>query len=1214
MFKDAGTEQAHAMTWRRLTAPLWLVAALAAGGVLYPLSGVALQTGFQAGASADTLTVTAESGTLPKYTVHRTGPQELTVLIQAAPGEKAAAAPSVGGSKLVSGVRAIPGGFKIQMRTSGFGYVNFPVSGKGQLQIQVFTDPIGARWDAGKTKPETKPEAKPGAKPEAKPETKPEAKQDTAAKTRPEAVNKATTDKKAEDGKKSALDVQAEKLAEKKRQQEAKAEEAQRQKAEAEAKREQQAAAKREKQAAAAQAKAPALPPPATPAPVPAAQAPAPQAAPAPQPALAAQSAQVAPAKTDTATGQPYFSVPYSMRAPVNKTVLGLPSGSTASLPQVAGQPAVPTATDKPAAPSKSPEKAVGGKLPQGVTEKPILQDQQATQPTMQPPPRPPESALPAPAQTAPVDVQPEKGKGEVRFRADHRSPEESRLAEIISGTAAAPKAAATAPARIAPAQAQGARPWEVRQQVQKNVPPTGGAANATLPPVAQAPMAEQPAPAADSHAPQPPPAPPQTSGTANASDHGQPKETAKEVAKDGAKDAHAAPAKEGGKDKAAEGPHTEQQIKDKLLTAQSNMSSGQWKQAVTALEELLREPNLKGDLREDVLYNLADAYMQFYKDSMTGNYDRIAGAQQTAMNANQKSRRVPRALLNLGLLNLKVGNLGEAKAYFNIIKRKYKLDQNAALVPFSLGEYYRSKGDLKKAAEHYQELIQDYPDSKLAKETAYILAQTLRKIGDFEKAFQIVDYIDKRWPLFYMDVPSFLKLAAEVEEKVGKLDLAKDHYWTYFNLNPAAEFADVTLVRIGDIYLRQNKRPAAREVYQKAVHDFPGSEGGLVARMRIAEEGVYDDPTMSEMVSVFGKPQALKPNETYELIISKYPQSPLAPLALIKLGMWQFYSKAYLDAINTANSFLEKYPKSPLTGKAKELGFQSFLMALPQLVQEGNYQRVMQLFDSASYVKENHDLLGDDARMAVAVSAWKRGEPERALKLAGKFLGKTQVPKYSEMALDMAMNIFMERKEWSRISDLAAKASKAWKLSPRQMAQFEQARAMALENQGFTEKSIPLWTRIASDPGTDLPTRAFATYTLAKDAARKQDMHRLFALSQEALALLLEAHGDKDKIKDCLLMSITATERSGRYTETLKWAKEFDRIIPDSDPDWAPVRLRLAGIYRQGGKIDEWKDLLSDIVKRKPGTVYARMAAQELASSALDQRLQKYLLNNNGR
>ncbi len=58
----------------------------------------------------------------------------------------------------------------------------------------------------------------------------------------------------------------------------------------------------------------------------------------------------------------------------------------------------------------------------------------------------------------------------------------------------------------------------------------------------------------------------------------------------------------------------------------------------------------------------------------------------------------------------------------------------------------------------------------------------------------------------------------------------------------------------------------------------------------------------------------------------------------------------------------------------------------------------------------------------------------------------------------------------------------------------------------------------------------------------------------------------------------------------------------------------RASNIYRLGGKLDEWKTLLSDVVKKKPGTVYARMAAQELESNALDQRLQKYLPNTPGR
>ncbi|HWR05076.1 MAG TPA: tetratricopeptide repeat protein, partial [Humidesulfovibrio sp.] len=493
-----------------------------------------------------------------------------------------------------------------------------------------------------------------------------------------------------------------------------------------------------------------------------------------------------------------------------------------------------------------------------------------------------------------PVDITPPKGESGVRFRADHRGPGDPRPAELISGAPVAPKVAAPAQGMAqgqpAVAQALPDKPWAVRQTVQKVLAPSASS-GASLPQVGGAPQPDTHAngsAAPEPHAPDPhAAAAPNASGQgpdahapaqdAHAANASTPADAHAPAGKEGGKDAHAAPAK-GGKDKEPQGPLTLEQIKDALLQGQSDMMAGKWDAAAKSLEGLLREPNLKGDLREEALYALADTYMQAYKDSMQANYDKIQGAQHAAMNANQKSNRVPRALINLGLLNLKVNNLPEAKAYFNIVKKKYAQDQNASIIPFTLGEYYRNKGDLKTAAEHYQSLIQNYPDSRLAKDTAYILAQVLRKLGNNEKAFQIVDYLDKRWPLFYMENPNFLKLAAEVEEKVGKLQQAKDHYWTYYNLNPDNEFADITLVRIGDIYLRQGKLAPAKEVYQKALRDFPNREGSLVARMRLAEEGIYDDPTMSEMGPVFGKPVSTKPNETYEYIMAKHPESPLAP------------------------------------------------------------------------------------------------------------------------------------------------------------------------------------------------------------------------------------------------------------------------------------------------------------------------------------------------
>jgi hypothetical protein len=224
---------------RRITATLGLLAALAAGDLLRPQEGAALQADFRAGGDADTLTVSAEAGSLPKYSVRRTGAKELTVSF--APGEKLPAAPGVGGSKLVAGVRPAPGGFKILLKTSAFGYVNFPNQSKSQLNIQIFQDSVGSLWGAPAAKAEPKPEPK--AEPKA-----PAEKKAAAEKAAPE---KPATDKKAE-----AERLKAEKLSEKQKKEQARAEEAQRKRAEAEARREQAAQAKREKQDAARQEQA----------------------------------------------------------------------------------------------------------------------------------------------------------------------------------------------------------------------------------------------------------------------------------------------------------------------------------------------------------------------------------------------------------------------------------------------------------------------------------------------------------------------------------------------------------------------------------------------------------------------------------------------------------------------------------------------------------------------------------------------------------------------------------------------------------------------------------------------------------------------------------------------------------------------------------------------------------------------------------------------
>ena len=383
--------------------------------------------------------------------------------------------------------------------------------------------------------------------------------------------------------------------------------------------------------------------------------------------------------------------------------------------------------------------------------------------------------------------------------------------------------------------------------------------------------------------------------------------------------------------------------------------------------------------------------------------------------------------------------------------------------------------------------------------------------------------------------------------------------------------------------------------------------EGGLVAKMRLAEEGIYDEPSMSEMVNVFDRPYNKKPENIYKEIVDGYPDSPLAPIAQLKLAMWYAFNKKYSEALAAAQDLIEKFPDSPLVDKAKTLGDSVFALAVPGMVAEERYGRVVRYWETYDFIGKDDSKVDDQTMLNIATSYWKIGRPEKALEIIEPYLQKKQIDKISDEALGLALNIYLDQLAWKKITDLVGMTKENWKLKPAQQRQLDYARAMSFQNMGDARKALPMWAEIAKDMRIDPAFRAYAMYYMSKDAMQRQDLRRVFVYAQEALTLLLQTRGDPEKIKDTVLMSIYATERSGRYEEALKWAKEYDQYIEVDNPEWASTRFKLARIYRKAGAIDEWKQLLGDIIEKKPETLQAQLAKSALDTYDLEQQAQQY-------
>lgn len=650
--------------------------------------------------------------------------------------------------------------------------------------------------------------------------------------------------------------------------------------------------------------------------------------------------------------------------------------------------------------------------------------------------------------------------------------------------------------------------------------------------------------------------------------------------------------------------PASEQQTEDAnfLVGAQAEKLAGNLEGARNMLESLKAKPSLAKDLREEVLYSLAAVYADLFKDEPAAHYDKIRGAYEEAINANTDSYRIPEALLQLGMLNLRVGNLPEAKGYFSVLTKKYPTDANVPLVNFYWGEHYYDHGDFKKAAESYQTLIEKYPESKYVREGAMGLAKAMVRLGKYKEAAEIADYIDKRWPRYYIDFPAILRIEGDIAYRTGDIKKAKDQYLAYYNLEPKVKDMDMVLARLGDIYARLGNKPAAVDFYNMAVKEGPDSEGGLIAKMRLAEQGVHDQPSINEMFSLFGKPAQGSPEEIYTSIVRDHPDSPLAPLAQIKLAMWLLFRQNYPDSIKAASRFLELYPKSDLAPRATDVAVAAFEKLAKDRIANKDYARLVEAWRANPILAANRDRLSKATRMGLAMAYYRTDQFQDALTEVLPFIGPRETAD-GNMALAMAAGIYRSRHDWKAIVDLARQVQ-GWKFGPTMRRDLEFTVAQALENLGHADRAKQIWFRLAGDQALESGKRCFAMYYMAKEAMAKKELEKAELYAGEAAAMFRETDQDPDKLKGSVNILVEAAKGLGQYPQALQGADAYAALCREGDDDWSANRLRIAALQRAMGDMAGWRKTLTSMRDAAPDSLYGKMAASDLTANGLQDRL----------
>lgn len=642
------------------------------------------------------------------------------------------------------------------------------------------------------------------------------------------------------------------------------------------------------------------------------------------------------------------------------------------------------------------------------------------------------------------------------------------------------------------------------------------------------------------------------------------------------------------------------------IQSARAAMVNENYEGAISVLDAMRVHPKLPKDLIEEVLYTLADAHFAQAKEDYRTHYDTLSSLYTAAMNQDPNSERAPEALLKLGLINLRVGNQPEAEAYFNILLRDHPNHPNIPLVYFYQGKNFFDNGQFQEAADKYQFIVQEYPDSRFVREASVGLAEALSKLGYNEQAMQIIDYIEKRWPRFYVQYPPILRLGGDIASSVKEWERARTNYWTYYNLDPTSEDGPLIMARLGDVYLGQGSPEAARETWEETAKRHPGTDGGLISLMRLAENGVHDAPSVQEMFGVFDKPFSTEPADIYESILAEHPQSGLAPLARLKLGMWRLFNGLELEALDDVETFLTDYPDHQLTPQALEVAGQAFQRIIANQAGQENYQGMLTVYTNHPMIAKMLHELPPATQTAMALAFWKTGRPAEALEIAERLLERPGMPEESEMALHLATTIYLESQAWDKIAGLNETVEE-WELSQRAKDEFDYALALAYENLQSPEKSQALWEELVDKDDLGVNRIAYTKYFLAMEARKREDLKTAYDNGMDALSYFLESGEDPQKVMDLLQMLMDVADVAGRPRDALKWAIEYGKRLDPADARWPAMRYRTAQLYKKVQDQDQWRAILEELSTQLPNTQFGRMAAMDLKTQQLEDGVSQY-------
>lgn len=360
-------------------------------------------------------------------------------------------------------------------------------------------------------------------------------------------------------------------------------------------------------------------------------------------------------------------------------------------------------------------------------------------------------------------------------------------------------------------------------------------------------------------------------------------------------------------------------------------LNTGNYDQAIEEFTSVIqRYPGTEWAARSQ--YNIGDSYYN------AGSYDEAVAAYQTVLDEYPRSNYIIEAIDGIQYAQLSAGEgdsstdrledfladnptsttadrlrfrqaenvfqSGNYEAAVEEFRQYLRITNNRNMMPdayYNMADAYTRLGNYAGAADAYETLINDFPESERAASALAELGRIRHEMGDYEESlnrFRELMETDNRF-----EQEAHLGMG-DAELARGAVSQAREHYSNALEANPDNHAAQIGL---GKVLLNENQHEQARE-YFSVVAQSSTTENGAEAQYLIGESyqaqgnnesALEEYGRVSSLFQAFGEWVAQSQYKTAEIYIREGRRN---------------------DAISLLNSIIETYPETPAAQRASRL------------------------------------------------------------------------------------------------------------------------------------------------------------------------------------------------------------------------------------------------------------------------------------------------------